>query len=104
MEGQASIRPMTISRPIEPIRADEAALAKALADAHLPSLLAALAYVTGDLSLLRPELRPNTFFLAGEQGGYTPEQQAEARALGLGALLRLQGEPALAAKAGAAGQ
>ena len=81
---------MTISRPIEPIRADDAALAKALADAHLPSLIAALAYVTGEPSLLRPELKPNTFFLAGEQGGYTPEQQAEARALCLGALQRFR--------------
>ena len=59
-----------------------------LADAHLPSLLAALAYVTADLALLRPELKPNTFFLAGEQGGYTPEQQSEARALCLAALAR----------------
>jgi len=40
MKGQASIRRMTISRPIEPIRADDAAR-EGVADAHLPSLLAA---------------------------------------------------------------
>ena len=44
---------------VEPIVASDAEIEHALAQAELPPLLAALAYVTGDLSLLRDELRPD---------------------------------------------
>jgi 4-hydroxyacetophenone monooxygenase len=59
-----------------------------LADAHLPSLLPALAHLTGDLSLLHEDFAPNAHFLAGDQGGLTPEQQDEARELAFQALKR----------------
>ena len=52
-----------------------------LAEAEIPPLLPALAYVTGDLSLLRDELRPDPMLLAMPQGGLTEEQQATAREL-----------------------
>ena len=55
----------------------------------LPPLLAALAYVTGDLSLLRDELRPDPR-VAEPQGGLTDEQQAAARELALEALVRFR--------------
>ena len=47
----------------------------------------ALAYVTGDLSLLRADLRPDPLLVGMPQGGLTDEQQAEARALALDALV-----------------
>ncbi len=79
---------MPIHRQVEPITEDDAVIEQALLDAHLPSLIPALAQLTGDLSLLRPELRPSTDFFAGEQGGLTPELQQEARALAQGVLRR----------------
>lgn len=53
----------------------------ALEDAQLPALLPAVAHLTGDLSILRPHLRPDPLLAAQEQGGFTPEQQSEIRSL-----------------------
>lgn len=61
-----------------------------LADAEIPPLLPALAYATGDLSLLRDDLRPDPHLLALPQGGMSAEQQDTARALALDALIRLR--------------
>jgi 4-hydroxyacetophenone monooxygenase len=61
--------------PIQPLPDDDDALRAALADCELAPLLAAVAHLTGDRSLLREELRP-------APGGFmqpaslTPEQQA----------------------------
>jgi len=70
----------------QPITDDDEALQRALADAHLPSILPALAQLTGDLSLLRPNLVPNASPFARDQGGYTEGQMDEVRALALDAL------------------
>jgi len=75
---------------IEPIVESDAAIEAALADAELPPLLPALAYLTGDLSLLRAELRPDPLTLAMPQGGLTPEQQTAVRALALETLIRFR--------------
>ena len=74
---------MTTSREIEPLPHDDDAIRTALEDAHLPSLLPALAQITGDRSLLREDLFPDTVTLAAEQGGLSPEAQAAARELAL---------------------
>lgn len=78
---------MTISREIQPLPLDEAPIRKALEDAHLPSLLPALAQITGDLSLLREDLFPETVLLTDPQGGLSEEAQAEARELALRTLV-----------------
>ncbi|MFN0094155.1 MAG: flavin-containing monooxygenase [Dehalococcoidia bacterium] len=78
---------MSGAQPIQPITADDAAIRAALAVAHLPSLLPALAQLTGDPSLTAPELMPNAHFLAGEQGGLSPELQERAREVALRALI-----------------
>jgi len=83
---------MSLSRSIEPITAGDAELQRVLEDAHLPSLLVALAQATGDESLLEPALRPDAAFLAGPQGGYDEARIARAKALCLGALRRLRDE------------
>jgi 4-hydroxyacetophenone monooxygenase len=72
---------------IEPITETDAEIQAALADAELPPLLPALAYLTGDLSLLRAELRPDPVMLAMPQGGLTDEQQAAVRQLALQTLI-----------------
>ncbi|MEA3018766.1 MAG: 4-hydroxyacetophenone monooxygenase, partial [Actinomycetota bacterium] len=75
---------------IEPITSSDDELRAILADAELPPLLPALAYATGDLSLLREELRPEPLMLALPQGGLTDEQQAAVRELALDALVRFR--------------
>ncbi|MFJ9084308.1 flavin-containing monooxygenase [Streptomyces sp. NPDC102384] len=77
---------MAFSRPLRPIPDDET-LSDRLAGAELPALLMTVAHLTGDTSVLRDELRaPGWLFKA--QGGLTPVQQEETRALALEALTR----------------
>ena len=70
-----------------PIPTDDQAIRRALADAHLPSLLPALAQITGDHSLLREDLMPDTIVAAAEQGGLSREAQARVRELALETLI-----------------
>jgi 4-hydroxyacetophenone monooxygenase len=68
-------------------------LAAYLEDAHLITLLPALAYATGDLSLLRPEYQPDhTTTPLGFRlhGGLSPEQADEVRALAASVIRQLQ--------------
>ena len=81
---------MAISTPSMPITASDEDLQRVLLDAHLASLLPALAHVTGDLSLLRDDLRPNPSPFAGEQGGLSPERQEDARRLAFDVLRKLR--------------
>jgi len=79
---------------------DMAALRAAVEEAELPPLLAALAHVSGDMSLLRDELCPPLRPMGATiepQGGMSPEAQRRARGLILEKLLWLRergGEPA----------
>jgi 4-hydroxyacetophenone monooxygenase len=81
---------MSLSHPIQPITESDDELRELLADAELPSLLVALAHVTGDESLLRADLKPGVGLLAGPQGGYDDEKIERARALCLDALIRFR--------------
>jgi 4-hydroxyacetophenone monooxygenase len=53
----------------------------ALEVAHVPSLLLALVHLTGDLSLIRGDIRPAPEFLSDAQDGVPAEAQARARQL-----------------------
>jgi 4-hydroxyacetophenone monooxygenase len=75
-----------ITPPMEPITDDDAHLRAALQAAELPALLPALAYITGDLALLRPELRGDPLRMREPQGGLSDGQQEAIRALAVGAL------------------
>ena len=79
MSLTVSSSPSPFVSGVEPITATDEELRAALEVAELPPLLPALAYLTGDLSLLREELRPDPMLLAMPQGGLTDEQQAEIR-------------------------
>ncbi|MFC5827667.1 flavin-containing monooxygenase [Nonomuraea insulae] len=70
----------------EPIMDADDAIERALLDAELPPLLAALATATGDPALLPDHLRPTTVNPLMPQGGYSPAQQDEVRALALATL------------------
>jgi 4-hydroxyacetophenone monooxygenase len=73
---------------VEPITETDEEIRRALDDAEVPPLLPALAYLTGDLSLLRDDLRPDPMLIAMPQGGLTDEQLATARQLALDTLIR----------------
>src|SRR2546421_4770646 len=75
---------------VEPITESADEIRAALEEAEIPPLLPALAYLTGDLSLLREELRPDPLMSGLPQGGLTDEQQAIARQLALDALVRFR--------------
>jgi 4-hydroxyacetophenone monooxygenase len=81
---------MALAKPIEPITVDDEFLRNALEDADVPALLPALAYITGDFSLLREDLRIDPALMMQDQGGLTPEQLADARKVALGALIRFR--------------
>src|SRR5579871_6301810 len=68
---------------IEPITATDEELRAFLADAALLPLIPSLAYLTGDLTLLRDELRPDPLMLRMPQGGLSEQQQETIRALAL---------------------
>ena len=82
---------MSLARTIPPITASNEEIRAKLEDADLPSLLPTLAYITGDLTLLRPELRIDPALLAEpEQAGLTPEQQSAIRDVAAEALGRFR--------------
>ena len=85
---------MSDASDVTAITATDDELRAYLADAELPPLLPALAYATGDLSLLRDDLRPDPNLLALPQGGMSAKQQATARALALDALIHLRDDDA----------
>ncbi|MDX6417557.1 MAG: 4-hydroxyacetophenone monooxygenase, partial [Trebonia sp.] len=71
-------------------RATDEQLRAALEQAELPSLMPALAYLTGDMALVGSELRPpasGSSVVLAAQGGMTPAQQALARQRALDALI-----------------
>ena len=75
---------------MHPITATDDEIRAYLAEAEVPPLLPALAYVTGDLSLLRDDLRPDPNLLALPQGGLSAAQLATARELAVDALVRFR--------------
>ncbi len=93
-DGSTSAASVSASSPfvgaIEPITESDDEIRAILAEAEVPPLLPALAYATGDMSLLRDHLRPDPLLFNLPQGGMSEEQQAEARELALEALVRFR--------------
>ena len=81
---------MTATSPAGPIAEDDATIRAALTDADIPSLIPALAYSTGDMSLLRDEFRPDPLALAVPQGGLSEQAQQDARELAFAILCELR--------------
>ncbi|GAB5451659.1 MAG: NAD(P)/FAD-dependent oxidoreductase [Halioglobus sp.] len=63
--------------------ADDEVLSRALAEAHVPALMAAITHITGSTEHLRGAIRPVVIPLAEEEDGLTEDQRNEARALAL---------------------
>ena len=79
---------MLIDTPVQPITDDDAAIAVALADADVVPLLVSVAYVNGDTSILRDDLRPDPAAVIQPTAGLSDEQVATARDLALQGLIR----------------
>jgi 4-hydroxyacetophenone monooxygenase len=83
---------MAVQSALQPLPDDDEVIADAVADAELLALLATCAHLTGDVSLLEPDLCPDPMRLREPQVGYTEAQQARARQLIVGALRRFRDE------------
>src|SRR6478672_4397548 len=66
-----------------PITDDDAAIAAALEDVSVPTLLVSLVHLTGDPSILRGPLRPAGIYLNEVQGFMSPDDLVAARAFAL---------------------
>jgi 4-hydroxyacetophenone monooxygenase len=69
-----------------PIKDDDTTISRALEEAHLPSLIAALVHVTGDASPIRGDIKPLYDFFGDGQGSLTPEQRERTKTRALAAL------------------
>jgi 4-hydroxyacetophenone monooxygenase len=85
---------MTIAPETERITADDDAIRKALDDAFLPALIPALAHVSGDMSLLRNDIRPTGMMPGIPQGGLSDKQQALAKEVAFDAIRALRDKSA----------
>jgi 4-hydroxyacetophenone monooxygenase len=73
-----------------PITDDDAAIAAALEDVSIPTLLLSLVHMTGDPSYIRGALRPQGLFLNEVQGYMSPDDKAEARRIALEVITRFR--------------
>lgn len=58
---------------------DDVTIRQAVADAHLPSLIAALVHLTGDTSLIDSDIKPVYDFFGDGQGGLSEAQRLHAQ-------------------------
>jgi 4-hydroxyacetophenone monooxygenase len=67
-----------------PFDDDDEAIAAALEDLSIPTMLLACVHMTGDLSVIRGALKPHMLVINEVQGFMTEEEKAEARRVALG--------------------
>jgi 4-hydroxyacetophenone monooxygenase len=77
---------MSNALSVEPIRDDDAAIARALESASIPTLMMSLIHLTGDASLLQGPIRPKPAVMGEVQGGLSAEEKAAVRRQALAAL------------------
>jgi len=82
---------------VEPVTADDGEIARAIEDAHLPSLIAAMVHLTGDASVLDGDIKPVYDFFGDGQGGLTDEQRARVKKAALGAISKYRDSGKIAA-------
>lgn len=72
------------------VATDDASLKLAIAEAHLPSLIAALVHITGDTSLTEGDIKPVYDFFGDGQGGLSEAQRARVQAHAFDAIKALR--------------
>src|SRR3954466_8331052 len=75
---------------LAPLTNDDETIRRALKEAHIPSLMAALVHITGDIGVIRGEIRPVSGFFGDAQGGITEPQQEKIRAFAFDALRKFR--------------
>ncbi len=75
-----------MSVAVKYIEADDETIKRAVADAHLPSLIAALVHLTGDIGLITGDIKPIYDFFGDGQGGLTEKQRARVQAYAFDAI------------------
>lgn len=83
---------MSAQEALEKIDRDDAGLRVALEEAHIPSLILALVHLTGELDLIRGDIRPQMEFLNPDDG-LTDEQRDSIRARALEVLSAHRDDP-----------
>jgi len=83
----------------QPFTDDDAAIAAALEDVSIPALLCSLVHITGDMSWVRGDARPQGAFLNEYQGFMPAEMQAAVRARALPAIAEYRDRGCLPAQA-----
>lgn len=78
--------PTTAFDTWDPVTESDEAIRQALQDANIPALMTALVHLTGNLDLLRGEIRPDASNFVDLQCGIPPEQQEKARHLAFEAI------------------
>jgi 4-hydroxyacetophenone monooxygenase len=81
---------MRLQHAPEPVTDDDDTIRAAVTDAPLPPLLAAVAALTGDHTILRADLRPDLARVLEPNIGYSDEQVATAQRLAADALIRFR--------------
>ncbi len=66
-----------------PIRADDASIEEALRHASIPTLMMSMVHMSGDLGILRGEVRPRKAVMGEGQGGLGEPEKAAVRAAAL---------------------
>jgi len=79
-----------VTTDLLPITDDDAAIAAALEDVSIPTLLCSMVHLTGDPSWIRSDIRPAGIFLNEFQGFMSPDDQAEARRRALAAIIEFR--------------
>lgn len=87
--SQATSQPAPERHPYAglPFSDSDEAIAAALEEVTIPTLLCSLVHLTGDPSWIRGDLRPAALFINEYQGFMSPEDQAEVRRLALPIIL-----------------
>src|SRR5262245_50176191 len=70
----------------KPITESDDALRAALEDANIPALMTALVHLTGDVSILRGDIKPDASNFVDLQCGIPIDQQAKGRELAFAAI------------------
>jgi 4-hydroxyacetophenone monooxygenase len=71
---------------LAPVTNDDETIRGALQEAHIPSLMAALVHITGNLDLIRGRIRPVSAFFGDAQGGISEADQAHIREIAFDAI------------------
>jgi len=84
---------MTIAEGLKPISGDDETIRAALEQADIPALMVTLAHLTGDMDILRGDIRPSVEFLGDPNESIPEADQARVREIALAVLRRYRDEP-----------